>query len=254
MGDSSKKVILITGAGSGVGYATAKLLAKRGHTVYGADIRVEGMNALKPFGVIPLKLDMINETTMCSVLDCILSDQKRIDVLINNVRVMFSVMGDLPLDSTQCQFENNFFGLARLTQLVLPHMRSQGSGRIVNTSSVEGEVDTMFGAWYHATKYALEGWSEYLRFELRPSDIQVLLIEPGGVRTRFGAGANKFLQKHYDKFTKAVEETKTTQRFSKGVLGHQEMMFVHKWFGGAFYEWLLRLQTKLYRFPKSNAI
>lgn len=162
-----KKVILLTGASSGIGYQTAESLAKEGHVVYGAVRRTEKMETLKQFGVKPMYLDVTDEESIKSVIDTIIGNEGRIDVLINNAGYgSFGAVEDVDISEAKMQFEVNLFGLARLVQLVLPHMRKQKSGRIINVSSMGGRMTSYFGGWYHATKYALEAFSDALRMEV----------------------------------------------------------------------------------------
>ena len=124
-------------------------------------------------------------------------NEGRIDVLINNAGFgLYGPVEDIPINDARYQFEVNLFGLAHLTQLVLPHMRAQGSGRIVNISSMAGKIYAPLGAWYHATKHALEGWSDSLRLETAPFNIQVVLIEPGAIKTEFGGMIGPQLKKY----------------------------------------------------------
>ena len=182
-----KKVILLTGASSGIGYQTAESLAKEGHVVYGAARRTEKMETLKQFGVKPIYLDVTDEESIKSSIDTIIGDERRIDVLINNAGYgSYGAIEDVEISEAKMQFEVNLFGLARLVQLVLPHMRKQKSGRIINVSSMGGRLTTYFGAWYHATKYALEAFSDALRMEVADFGIDVSLIEPGGIKTDWG--------------------------------------------------------------------
>ena len=147
------KVILITGATSGIGYKTAEYLAQ-GNIVYGAGRRIESLENIKQ--VNPLKLDLTNEASIKTAIDTIIANEGRIDVLVNNAGYgSYGAIEDVTIEAKQ-QFEVNIFGLARITQLVLPHMRAQQSGHIINISSMGGRLTTYFGAWYHATKYALE--------------------------------------------------------------------------------------------------
>lgn len=179
------KVILITGATSGIGYQTASFLAKQGNIVYGAGRRVEKLTGLQQ--VKPLQLDMTNEVSMKSAIDTIIETEGRIDVLINNAGYgSYGAIEDVTIEEAKSQFEVNVFGLARLTQLVLPHMRAQRSGRIINISSMGGRLTTYFGAWYHATKYAVEAFSDALRMETKEYGIEVSVIEPGGIKTDWG--------------------------------------------------------------------
>ena len=154
------QVILLTGASSGIGYDTAKDLAAAGHTVYGAARRVEKLEELRPFGIIPLQLDITDEDSIKKAVETIITKQGRIDALVNNAGYgSYGAIEDVTLDEARNQFEVNLFGLARLTQLILPQMRAQCFGRIINVSSMGGRLTTFMGAWYHATKYALEAFS-----------------------------------------------------------------------------------------------
>ena len=181
------KIILITGASSGMGYETARILAQQGHRVYGAARRVEKIRELEQYGVTALPMDVTDEESMRQAVQTLIEREHRIDVLINNAGYgYFGAIEDVPIKDAKRQFEVNIFGLARLTQLVLPYMRAQRSGRIVNTASVAGHVTFYFGAWYHATKYALEAFSDALRMEVRPYGIDVVIIEPGAIQTAWG--------------------------------------------------------------------
>ena len=181
------KVILITGASSGMGYQTARILAEQGHRVYGAARRVEKIEELAPYGVQALRLDITNEQSVTQVVQELIEREGRIDVLINNAGYgYFGAIEDVPISDAKHQFEVNIFGLARITQEVLPYMRAQKSGRIVNLASVAGHVTLAFGAWYNATKYALEAFSDALRMEVKPFGIDVVIIEPGAIRTDWG--------------------------------------------------------------------
>lgn len=181
------KVILITGASSGMGYQTARILAEQGHRVYGAARRVEKIEELALYGVQALRLDITNEQSVTQVVQELIEREGRIDVLINNAGYgYFGAIEDVPISDAKHQFEVNIFGLARITQEVLPYMRAQKSGRIVNLASVAGHVTLAFGAWYNATKYALEAFSDALRMEVKPFGIDVVIIEPGAIRTDWG--------------------------------------------------------------------
>jgi short-subunit dehydrogenase len=189
------KVILITGASSGMGYQTARILAEQGHRVYGAARRVEQIEELAPYGVQALRLDITNEQSVTQVVQELIEREGRIDVLINNAGYgYFGAIEDVPIADAKHQFEVNIFGLARITQEVLPYMRAQKSGRIVNLASVAGHVTLAFGAWYNATKYALEAFSDALRMEVKPFGIDVVIIEPGAIRTDWGIIAANHLR------------------------------------------------------------
>ncbi len=181
------KVILITGASSGMGYETARILTVQGHRVYGAARRVQKIAELSQYGVQALPLDITDEASIVACVKAIISREGRIDVLINNAGYgYFGAIEDVPMTDARHQFEVNIFGLARMTQEVLPYMRAQHSGRIMNLASVAGHVTLAFGAWYNATKYALEAFSDALRMEVRPFGIDVVIIEPGAIRTDWG--------------------------------------------------------------------
>ena len=180
-------IILVTGASSGIGYESAILLAKKGHKVYGAARRVERMEPLKEYGITPMSLDVTSNESMQKCVADILAAEGRIDVLVNNAGYgYFGAIENVTMAEARRQLEVNVFGLARLTQLVLPSMREHGSGRIVNVGSVVGRVVLPFGGWYHVSKYSVEALSDALRMELKPFGIDVALIEPGGINTEWG--------------------------------------------------------------------
>lgn len=186
-GSSNKnKVILITGASSGMGKASALRLIESGYTVYGAARRVDDMADLETKGGYALKMDVMDSDSVKTSVDRIIEEQGRIDVLWNNAGYgLYGPVEEVPLEKARRQFDVNIFGLAALTQMVLPHMRKQRSGLIINTSSMGGKIYTPLGAWYHATKHALEGWSDCLRLELKEFGINVVLLEPGLIETGF---------------------------------------------------------------------
>ncbi len=186
MSSENPKIALVTGASSGIGDATVRALLEKGHRVYGAARRVEKMESLKDSGASIRHLDVTDEDSITRLVDEILTKEGRIDALVNNAG--FGVYGsveDVEIDEARRQFEVNLFGLARLTQLVLPNMRERQSGVIVNVSSMGGKVYTPVGAWYHATKHALEGWSDCLRIEVAQFGIKVVIVEPGAIQTDF---------------------------------------------------------------------
>ena len=182
-----KKVILVTGASSGIGFDAAVALAKQGHRVYAAARRVERMEPLKAFGVVPLRMDVTDDASMEAGVRTVLEAEGRIDALVNNAGYgYFGAIENVPLEEARRQLEVNVFGLARLCQLVLPSMRAQASGRIVNISSVAGKAVLYFGGWYHVSKFSVEALSDALRMELKPFGIDVSMIEPGGIKTNWG--------------------------------------------------------------------
>ena len=191
-----KKVALITGASSGIGKETAKLLTQQGYVVYGAARRTDKMEDLKQAGVKLLAMDVTDEAAMVSGVNELLQAEGRIDVLVNNAGYgSYGALEDVPLSEARYQFEVNIFGMARLTQFVLPHMRKQGSGRIINISSIGGKLGEPHGAWYHATKYAVEGLSDSLRMELKEFGIDVVIIEPGAIITEWAGIARENMLK-----------------------------------------------------------
>jgi short-subunit dehydrogenase len=191
------KIVLITGASSGIGRAAALELLRAGHTVYGGARRVESMDAVGAAGGHVLPMDVTNDADLQRVVQTILDQQGRIDVLVNNAGFgLYGAAEDVPLDRARYQLEVNLFGPARLTQLVLPHMRKQRSGTIVNVSSMGGEITFPLGAWYHASKHALEAYSDALRQEVRRSGVEVVLVQPGLIRTEFGGVTSQALQAH----------------------------------------------------------
>ncbi|MBK5544724.1 SDR family NAD(P)-dependent oxidoreductase [Pseudomonas sp. TH04] len=184
----SSRVALVTGASSGMGKAFAQALLGEGMVVYAVARRVDQMTELRRLGAITLAMDITREQDVERVVAHIKSQHGAVDVLLNNAGFgLYGAMEDTLIDDARYQFEVNLFGLARLTQALLPDMRSQGKGLIINISSMGGKVYTPLGSWYHATKHALEGWSDCLRLELRQFGINVVLIEPGAIDTEFGA-------------------------------------------------------------------
>lgn len=190
-----KKNILITGASSGIGFDAAKTLAQQGHRVYAAARRVELMEPLKAFGVQVLRLDVSDETSMNQCVEAMIQAEGHIDVLVNNAGYgYFGAIENVPLEEARRQLEVNVFGLARLTQLVLPYMRKQRRGRIINTSSIAGKMVFYMGGWYNVTKYAVEAFSDALRMEMKPYGIDVVMIEPGAIKTDWGVIAARHLR------------------------------------------------------------
>ena len=180
------KTALVTGASSGIGEETARTLHKLGYTVYAAARRTDRLKQLTAVGIHALTMDVTDDESMSSGIEKIITETGRIDVLVNNAGYgSYGAIEDVSLDEARRQFEVNVFGLGRLTQLVLPHMRAQRSGTIINISSMGGRLTTPLGGWYHATKYAVEALSDALRMETAPFGIDVVVIEPGGIRTEW---------------------------------------------------------------------
>ncbi len=180
------RVALVTGGSSGIGERTAHRLKEQGFEVHAVARRVERMAGLRAAGVHVFAMDVTDDASMVAGVQRVIDEHGRIDVLVNNAGYgSYGAVEDVPIDEARRQFEVNVFGLARLTQLVIPHLRRQGSGRIINISSVGAVIYEPFGAWYHATKFAVDGFSDSLRVELAPFGIDVVIIEPGPIRTEW---------------------------------------------------------------------
>jgi NAD(P)-dependent dehydrogenase (short-subunit alcohol dehydrogenase family) len=186
----ASKAVLITGCSSGIGQATAARLARAGWTVYASARRLDSIAPLKEDGCETLELDVTDEQSMAAAVERIEQDHGAVGVLINNAGYSQSgAIETVPLDAVRRQFETNVFGLVRLTQLVLPQMRAQRWGKIVNVGSMGGRLSFPGAAHYHATKHALEAISDAMRFELQGFGIDVILLEPGLITTEFGEAA-----------------------------------------------------------------
>ena len=267
-----KKVALITGASSGIGESAAILLQNAGFTVYGAARRTDKMKSLEAKGISTISLDITNEESIVNCVNTITKKEGSIDVLVNNAGYgSFGAIEDVPMEEARRQFDVNIFGLARLTQLVLPGMRKNNYGKIINISSMGGKVYTPFGGWYHATKHALEGWSDCLRLEVKPFGVDVVIVEPGGIKTPWGQIAADNLKKTSGKgayaeqankaaettekryssnqlskaeaigkvILKAVSVRKPKTRYVKGYMAAPSI-FIRKWFGDRFFDFVLR--------------
>jgi NAD(P)-dependent dehydrogenase (short-subunit alcohol dehydrogenase family) len=181
------RAVLITGCSSGIGRATADRLSRDGWTVYATARRPETIKDLADVGARLLALDVTDEQSMKDAVATVTDEAGAVSVLVNNAGYgLEGPFEETPMDEVRRQFETNVFGLVRLTQLVLPGMRAQRWGRIVNLSSMGGRMTLPGGAFYHGTKYAVEAMSDALRFEVRPFGIAVSLVEPGAVATAFG--------------------------------------------------------------------
>ena len=266
------KIALVTGASSGIGAMAAKELAKVGFTVYAAARRLEKMEELKDFGIKPVPLDLTDENSILCCVEKIFSEEGRIDVLVNNAGYgSYGAVEDVPMSEARRQFEVNLFGMARLIQLVTPKMRENHFGKIVNVSSMGGKIWTKFGGWYHATKFAVEGFSDCLRMELAPFGIDVAVVEPGGIKTDWGIIAADHLEEAakggaYEKYAekaargmiknysgkmltkpeviaktirKAVVSKRAKTRYLVGFMA-KPMVLTQKIFGDRFYDWIIR--------------
>jgi NAD(P)-dependent dehydrogenase (short-subunit alcohol dehydrogenase family) len=191
------KIVLITGASSGIGEETVKRLMTAGYMVYAGARRLDRMKSLADAGARLLALDVTDDSSMTDAVKTVMQETGRIDVLINNAGYgSYGALEDVPPEEARRQFDVNIFGLARLTQLVLPAMRAQRSGRIVNISSIGGKFGEPFGCWYHATKFAVEGLSDSLRMELHPFGIDVVVIQPGATHSEWSNIAHDSLIKY----------------------------------------------------------
>ena len=191
---NTEKVVLVTGASSGMGYSGAQQLVDAGFVVYATSDTLDGMSPLQERGAKVRALDVTDEAMMVACVDEIVAEEGRIDVLINNAGYgSYGALEDVAMSEARRQFDVNVFGLARLTQLVLPHMRARQSGTIVNISSVGGVTSEPHGAWYHATKFAVEGLSDCLRQEVSQFGINVVVVLPGAVHSNWSSLACEFL-------------------------------------------------------------
>ena len=219
--EKNKKVILITGASSGIGFDTARTLARQGHKVYAAARRVELMEPLKSDGVKVLRMDVTEQASMEAGVQAVLDVEGRIDVLVNNAGYgYFGAVENVTMEEARRQVEVNVFGLAALCKLVLPVMREQGSGRIINTSSIAGKTVLPFGAWYHVTKYSVEALSDALRMEMKPFGVDVVMIEPGGIKTDWGIIAAKHLAESSKGTAYEADALREAELIHKGYSGN----------------------------------
>lgn len=273
----TKKIILITGASSGIGKNAALQLIKLGHIVYGAARRIDKMQDLVLAGGQAVALDITDEVAIQNVVDSILKKHGRIDVLVNNAGYgLYGSVEEISLEQARYQFDVNIFGLAAITKAVIPSMREHKFGRIINISSVGGKIYTPLGAWYHATKHALEGWSDSLRLELAPFGVAVSIIEPGGIATEFGdvlyepmlkisgngpykklaLAVAKFTKENYEKkgaaspasvigdcIVKAVSAKKSKTRYVAGMYA-KPLLFIRKYFSDSMFDKILMSQIK----------
>ncbi len=272
----TNKTVLITGASSGIGKETATQLIAEGYTVYAAARRVENMDDLKELGCVPLKMDISKDQDIIRVVETIRAEQGGVDILINNAG--FGTQGSVEettLDDARYQFDVNLFGLARLTQLVLPYMRENRFGKIVNITSIGGKIYAPLGAWYIASKHALEGWSDCLRVEVKEFGIDVVVIEPGAIATEFddvyvgpmlersghgpyrniALGMAEFSRKNHNRpngssppsliaktILNSLSAKRPKTRYAAGKLA-RPMLFVRKWFGDRTFDRLINVMV-----------
>ena len=272
MPSPTPRTVLVTGASSGIGEATARSFLERGWTVYAAARRTERMEALARAGALVQPLDVTCEASITSLVSRIDADHGHLEVLVNNAGIgVYGSVEEVPMEEARRQFEVNLFGIARLTQLVLPAMRAARSGTIVNVSSIGGRVYTPMGAWYHASKHALEGWSDCLRLEVAPFGIHVVVVEPGAIETEFaeiaitpllerseggpyaafaGRMAAATRRAYLDKkasppdliaaiIRKAVESKRPKTRYVAGYLG-KPVIWARRLLGDRGFDWMVR--------------
>ena len=195
--NDKQKVILITGTAHGIGKSTAEYLIDKGHIVYGGDILVEENLYLNDIGGVALKMDVTKQEDVDNAINQVIAEQGRIDVLVNNAGIAVgSAIEDVSMEDAMYQFEVNLFGIGRTVKATLPHMRSQGSGTIVNISSVLGKAYNPLYGWYVSSKHALEGWSDVLRLEVEQFGIDVVIIEPGMIKTNIGNYSARYFEKY----------------------------------------------------------
>ncbi|MCY1366659.1 3-hydroxybutyrate dehydrogenase [compost metagenome] len=226
------------------------------------------MQALVQQGAIALRMDITREADISNAVERITDKHGAVDVLINNAGFgMYGSVEDTSIDDARYQFEVNLFGMARLTQRLIPSMRERKKGTIINVSSMGGRIYTPLGAWYHATKHAVEGWSDCLRLELAPFGINVVVIEPGVIATEFGdVMAKPMLERSgegpygelaqriskaslpmsppqvvADAIVRAVEADRPKTRYVAGKFA-RPLMFVRKYFGDRIYDRLIMSQ------------
>lgn len=180
------KVAIITGASSGIGKVTALRFLKEGYKVYVGARRLDAMQDLEQQGAHLHTLDLTKGESIDAFVEKVIAENRRIDVLVNTAGYgLYGSVEEIPLDAARDQLEVNVFGVAHMIRATLPIMRQQRSGRIINITSIGGKVWTLLGAWYHASKFAVEGFSDSLRNEVRPFGIDVVVIEPGAVKTEW---------------------------------------------------------------------
>jgi NADP-dependent 3-hydroxy acid dehydrogenase YdfG len=222
----ASKAVLITGCSTGIGRKTAEHLAGRGWTVYATARRPESIADLESKGCRTLALDVTDENSMAGAVRAVEETEGAIGVLINNAGYSQSgAVEEVPMEQVRRQFETNVFGLLRMCQLVLPGMRRQGYGRIVNISSMGGRVVFPGGGIYHGTKFAVEAISDAMRWEVRNFGIDVILIEPGLIKTEFGDTAAHTVNEAtspdgpYAEFNRLVARTTTGAYEGRGAVG-----------------------------------
>ena len=194
--NSPRKVAIVTGASSGIGKAVAIDFLQLGYDVYAAARRVDSMKDLEAKGAHLQYLDLTQPDSVKTCVATVLAQSGRVDVLVNNAGYGFlGAVEDVPMEDARQQVEVNLFGVAQMIQEILPTMRRQRSGKIINVTSIGGKIWTPLGAWYHASKFAVEGFSDALRNEVRQFGIDVVIVEPGATKTEWATIAADNLRK-----------------------------------------------------------
>jgi NAD(P)-dependent dehydrogenase (short-subunit alcohol dehydrogenase family) len=240
---NTQKVAIVTGGSSGIGYATSLLLARSGYYTYASARNIDKSSNLQSIAeaerlpLKPIQLDVTDDSSVKAAVEKIVSEKERIDVLVNNAGYgLFGAFEDLSLDEIKAQFETNFFGVVRVTQHILPIMRAMhdrgvGDGIIVNVGSINGKIAFPVLSAYSATKFAIEGLSESIAYELEPFGIKVILIEPGPIRSNFMKGSllpkraldpkspySELVQKFYDKTNSQHDDAISPEEVAKIIL------------------------------------
>lgn len=244
-----KKIVLITGASSGMGKETAIYLNTHGYKVYAVARRIDNMKELETLGIKVAFMDITDDESINNVVSSIIDAEGRLDILINNAGFgLYGAFEEVSIQQARGQLEVNLIGLARLTQVVIPFMRKQKAGKIINISSVGGKMVGPFGAWYHVSKFGVEALSDALRLELESFGINVIVIQPGGIQSEWSSIAmnnlkssvhdsvyesairkvllsNDKLEKHYSKpsviaglILTAIQSKKPKARYSGGYM------------------------------------
>ena len=268
------KTVLVTGASAGIGRATAILLAQSGYNVYGAARRTEKMEDLKNYGIKPVALDVTKDESVKACIEQIFKEAGSIDILVNNAGFgSYGALEDVTMQDAKYQLDVNVFGAMHLTQLVLPKMRENKYGKIVNISSVGGKIAFPFGGWYHASKFAIEALSDAMRSEVKQFGIDVIVIEPGGTKSEWGdiaveslmrvsgktvyGGLVAAVQKSFTQMTgnipepiviaklikKGIEATKPKTRYVGGYMA-KPMLFLRKILSDKMLERIIMSQVK----------
>lgn len=210
------KIVLITGASSGIGLETALSFLEDGCKVYACARRIEQMEIIRQKGGKLIPLDVTSEESMVQCVNHVLEKEGHIDILVNNAGYgSCGSIEDIPMEEVKHQYEVNVFGLGRMIQLVLPSMRKQKSGKIINISSMGGRFTSPYAGWYHSTKYAVESISDALRMEVRPWNIDVILIEPGMIQTNWGVIAGNNVRKYSGNSAYKEKSKKAAEYYEK---------------------------------------